>query len=135
MGHQHQGGSGRGIDLENQPYDLLGGFRVKVAGWLVGEKNLGTIHEGPGNGDALLLASRKLDGIVMQTIFQTDPFEKLSGAAPRVILAADLGGHHHVLQSRERRQQLKALKDKADELVADSGQRLLAGEMHGDAIE
>ena len=45
--------------VEQEPHDLAGGGRVKVAGWLIGQQDLGTVDERPGDRDPLVLAPRK----------------------------------------------------------------------------
>src|SRR5262249_42537997 len=47
----------------------------------------------------------------------------------------DLRGHHHVFLRGQRRQQLEALKDKTDKLVADLSQLLFVRPVQRDSIE
>jgi hypothetical protein len=114
VGHEHQGRSHRCVELEDQAYDVVRRFRVKIARGLVREENFRPVHKGARYGNALLLAAGKLGRIVVQPPLEADPFEKISGAVARMVRAANFRGHHDVLQRRQGRKQLKALKNKAD---------------------
>src|SRR5262245_18139517 len=135
MGHQDKRRAGCGIEVKNQPHDFLCGLRVEVTRGLVGEKNLGPIHERASDRNPLLLSAGKLNRVVIQAVFETDPLQQICGAATGVIFTADLRGHHHVLQSGQRRQQLAALEDETDKLVADLSQLLFVRPMQCDSIE
>src|SRR5262245_56210968 len=71
----------------------------------------------------------------MHATFEADPLQQICGAAARMIFTADLGRHHDVFQSGQRRQQLEALEDETDELVADLGEFLFIRPVHGDSIK
>src|SRR3954467_2912229 len=45
------------VDPADQPHDLDGGVRGKVAGGLVGQQDQGPVHERPGHRDTLCLAT------------------------------------------------------------------------------
>src|ERR671922_2227955 len=72
---------------------------------------------------------------MFQATVEPDLFQQIRCSAARMVLAANLGGHHDIFQRRERRQQLKALKDKTDELVTYARKFFFAGKLHRDAIE
>ena len=55
--------------------DVLAVLAVKVAGGLVGQDERRLSDEGAGKGHALLLAARKLHGIVVDAIRQPDAVE------------------------------------------------------------
>src|SRR5262245_47095367 len=135
MGHQHKRRAGCGIEFKNQPHDLLRGLRVEVTRGLVGEKNFWPVHERAGDRNPLLFSAGKLNRVVVQTVFETDPLQQIRGTAARVIFTADLRGHHHVFQSGQRRQQLEVLEDETDKLVADLSQLLFVRPMQSDSIE
>jgi hypothetical protein len=135
MGHQHKRRAGCGIEFKNQPHDLLRGLRIKVTRGLVGEKNLWPVHERAGDRNPLLFSAGKLNRVVVQAVFETDPLQQICGTAARVIFTADLRGHHHVFQSGQRRQQLEALEDETDKLVADLRQLLFVRPVQRDSIE
>jgi hypothetical protein len=72
---------------------------------------------------------------MVEATLETDLAEQIRGTTARMILAANLGGYHDVLQRRQGRQQLEALKDKTDKLVTNARKLLLAGAMQSDAVE
>ena len=72
MGNQHQGRAGFGVEGEHQLDDRVAGGHIQVAGGLVGEHQRRLGREGPGNGDALLLAPRQLARIVPQAGTEPD---------------------------------------------------------------
>ena len=72
MGHQDQGSALVGVEGEHQVDDLLAGGRVQVAGGLVGQHQPGRGGEGPGDGDALLLAAGQMLGGVGKPVLQPD---------------------------------------------------------------
>src|SRR5512145_506534 len=100
MGHKHQRRPHRRVELENQAHNLTRGFRVEVARGLVGEKNFRPVHKGARDGDTLLLAAGKLDRVMVEATLETDLAEQIRGTTARMILAANLGGYHDVLQRR-----------------------------------
>src|SRR5580704_5774244 len=62
--------------LEHMPAILA----VQVTGGLIGQQNRRTDHEGARQSNALLLAARKLDRIVIAAVWQTHAFEQLAGS-------------------------------------------------------
>jgi len=66
-------------ELDDEINDHGAGSGVKIAGGLVGEKDRGLVDQGPGEGGALELASRKLMRPVMGAIAKADGGEKLTG--------------------------------------------------------
>jgi len=75
MSHEHQRRSHSRVELVDQTHDGARGFSVEIARGLVGEKYFRPVHEGARDGDALLLAAGKLDGIMVKPPFEADPFE------------------------------------------------------------
>jgi hypothetical protein len=49
-------------------HDFNRGFGIKVSRGLVGQKQRGLIHEGPCDGNALLLASGELVGMMIRPL-------------------------------------------------------------------
>src|SRR5919109_4509802 len=60
VGDHHHGLAELVHGLAEQPQHLVGRVRVEVAGRLVGEHHRGAVDQRTGDGDALLLAARKL---------------------------------------------------------------------------
>lgn len=135
MGHQHERRAGCGIEFENKPHDLFRGLRVEVTRGLVGEKNLWPVYESASDRNPLLFSAGKLNRVVMQSVFETDPLQQICGTAARMIFTTDLRRHHHVFQRGQGRQQLKALEDETDKLVADLSQLLFVRPVQRDSIE
>jgi hypothetical protein len=54
---------------------------VQLARRLIGKDQLGSIHEGPGNGDALPFTGRKTAGGVGEAVGHMNPFQSLADAS------------------------------------------------------
>ncbi len=106
---------------EEEVMELAGVLGVEVAGGLVGEDQLGVVHQRPGHGNALLLPSRQLRGLVPYPIRKFQKIKKflcsLKGFLPA--LPGDKRGHRHILQRRELGQQMVELIDETDMPVAE----------------
>ena len=117
---------------------MLGaGAGVEVAGGLVGEEDLGTGAEGPGQRHPLLLAAGELGRIVVAAVAEADALEQVRGALAG-LLASELQRDLDVLPRGERRNQLERLEDESDLLASHPGSgvlvqraQLLAVEMDG----
>ena len=134
--HQHDRRLARAIDLEQQLDDLAAGLAVEVAGRLVGEEERRIVGERARDGDALLLAARELRRIVMAR----DRRARRRPAAHRRARAASLHAgnlhrHQHVLERRQRREQMKELEHEADPLAAQPRERVLVERRDVDAVE
>ena len=79
-GEQHRSAAGAesGDDLP----DLAPRLRIEPGGGLVQEQNLGVPHQGAGQGEALLLASRKLPDPGARLLLQLDQAQRFLGGAP-----------------------------------------------------
>src|ERR1700694_4682614 len=113
---RHQHGGAACIDLQQQLNDLPGGGRVQVARGLIGEKDPRVMYQCPGDRDALLLAARKLVGVLVLFAFQ--PHDAQHFLDFRLEMAQGAFGHAqregHVLENGQVGQQLEILKDHAD---------------------
>ena len=107
--------------VEEEAVQLLLVLCVEAARGLVGKDHLGTVHQGAGHGNTLLLASRELGWLVGGSVGEVQVVEHLHGALAGIAHAGttDEGGHHHVLYSGELGQQLVKLEHEADVLVAE----------------
>jgi hypothetical protein len=65
------------LNWRKQGEDLGAAVGVEVAGRLVGQDDLRLVDQGPGDGDALLLAARELGRLVVGSIGQADEAERL----------------------------------------------------------
>src|SRR6185437_6516757 len=76
--------------------------------------------EGARDRDALLLAAVKLGGKVIEPVAQADTAKQLARALAGAGFSAQLERHLHVLERRERGDELKALEDEPDFLPAEA---------------
>ena len=60
--------------LGEQVEDIACGAGIQVAGWLVGDQQIGIVRQGAGDGGALLLTSGDHTGQLVGLVSQTDCF-------------------------------------------------------------
>ncbi len=65
MGDHDDGNSHLSIETLKDTHDLFTCLRIEIAGGFIGQNNSGVVNQGTSNGDALLLASRKLARMMM----------------------------------------------------------------------
>lgn len=118
------------VDVATEPFNLpmhrLGGPGVEVARRLVHQDQRGLVHEGPGNGDSLLLSSRERAGTMIGPISQPQQIEQLASARGDVAHRPMLNEsrHRYVFEGRELGKQVMELKNKPDGAVA-KGRKLI----------
>src|SRR2546428_4978286 len=104
------------IDLQQQLNNLPRGGRIEVSSGLVRKKNPWVVHEGAGDRHPLLLAARKLVGVLGLFAFETHDAEHFLDL--RLEMAQRALGHAqregHVLEHGQVGQQLEILEDHAD---------------------
>jgi len=95
-----------GVKLFEQSEDFIAALAVQGAGGLVGENHRRVIHQGAGNGDALLLATGKFRGTMAGAVAETEAREQPRGALGALVLgqAGVHRGNLHVLAGRGRGQ-------------------------------
>ena len=134
--HEHERRAARPVHLEQQVDDVAARRAVEVAGRLVGQQDRRVVRERPRDRHALLLAARELRRVVMAAVRQARPRRAAPRArAPRAGHARDLHRHQHVLERRQRRDQVKELEDEADLLAAQPRERVLAERRDVDAVD
>ena len=89
-------------------------LHVEAAGRLVGEEKLRPHDESARERDALLLAAGKMLRIVLQPFAEPDAAEHGAREVLGVVASGELERKHHVLERRERRQELERLEDEAE---------------------
>ena len=114
--HQHQRGSFALVERDQQFQHMLAVLGVEIAGGLVGQQNGRPHHEGARQGHALLLAARKLDGVMIAAIQQADAFEQFAGALGTVdaVAAGQFIRQQNIFFGRQGGQQMVGLKNEAD---------------------
>ncbi len=122
------------VELGHQLDDAGARGPVEVARGLVREEHPRLVAERAGEGDPLLLAPRKLRGVVVAAVAQSHPLEQLVGAEAR-IEAAQLEGDLDVLPRGQRGDEVEGLEDEADLLRAQPRPRVLAQRAELDAVE
>jgi len=100
---------------------LCSGAAVQRAGWLVGQDERRLLDEGPGDGDALLLAARegvRIGGLLVQ---ESDLVKELTRSLANILGAirprgagAEAGREANVVEDIECRNQIEELKHEAD---------------------
>ena len=105
--------------------DLGAGPAVEVAGGLVGEDDLGPAGQGPGHGDALLLAAGELARPVVQAVGEADGADDLVEPLGVGLAAGEVHREGDVLLGGEGGHQVERLEDEADPVAAQQGELLL----------
>ena len=111
---------------EQQLDDVMTGLRIEVAGGLVGKDNDRLVGERARDRDALLLSAGQLRRIVMAAILEADFDQQIACAGRRVAPAGDFHRHQNVLERRQRRDEMKGLKDEPDLRAAQPRQFVFA---------
>src|SRR5262245_11049856 len=103
---------------------MLAGPMVKVTCRLIRQQEFRSTHQSTRNSHSLLLSTRDLPNLVVETVGEPHPFKNLPGGDLRFlpIFAPDQPGHHGVFQDRELGQKMVELKDKPDMTVPEPGQ-------------
>ncbi len=114
MGDQNQRHVALGLLGEDQICNLLAGFGIEIASRLVGDQKFWRWRQRPGNGNALLLATRQLSGIMRQPFTEADGDQLLPGDLEGVADIGKLKRHGDVFQRRHVGDEMKGLEDDAD---------------------
>ncbi len=116
MGDDHQGGAGAAELLDHVEH-LADEFGVEGGSRLVEQQHLGPQSQCPGDGDALLLAAGELARIGVGLVGETDPGQQVARLGDRLRPGQAADGDRRlddVLDHREVREQVEALKNHAD---------------------
>jgi acyl-CoA thioesterase-1 len=111
------------LEFAEEIEDGFAGGRVEIAGGLVGKKNFGTIDEGAGDGDALLLAAGELRGAMTETMCQADTLEGFAdaGGALGPIDFGEAKRQLDIFFESHAREKVEGLEDHADGVAAVTG--------------
>ena len=107
-------------DLFEKLHHLEAGLRIQRAGGLVRQEDFRVIDQGPGDGDALHLPAAHLVRLLACLVPEADLFQGFQRALlPFLPVDAGQGQRQlHIGQHRLMRDQVIALKDKADPVIA-----------------
>ena len=126
VGDQQQGGAVPGALLEQAVDDQAAGRAVEASRRLVGEQQHRPGDEGAGDRHPLLLPARKLRRVMVEAMAETNRVEPLGRHGESIATPAELERQRHVFERRHRWDQMKRLKDDADRMASQPGQRVLA---------
>ena len=125
------------VQLLQHPQHFPAGMGVQRTGGLVGQDQGRVADQRPRDGNALLLAARKLVGLAFQFIAQAHLLQHRLGAGPA--LAAGYPGvdqgHFHITHQVQLGQKVILLEHEAQHLVADSGKLVAAHLAHIPAVQ
>ena len=125
------------VQLIEQRENLDARLRIEIARRLVGQQDRRIRDQRTRDRHALPLPARKLVGQVVSALRQTDPLQHALGlglALPEAQATIDQR-LHDVLERRCARQQVEALEDEADLLIADVGELVFVEPVHVALIE
>ena len=135
----HHDGDALLVELLKHAHDFDGGFAVEIARRFVGEEDLGLIHEGARDGDALLLSAGKLGREVIGALGEPDDLEGVEGAVAHLaggeFTAAVKHGELDVFEGGGAGEEVEPLKDEAEFFVAEVGEGVAVEFEDVDAIE
>ena len=124
VGHQDQGRAMAVAQAEQKIHDRLTVRAVKVAGRLIRQKDGWPGGGGAGKGDALLLAARKLGGVVVHAGRKADRGQFSLCPGKGVGGPGKLHRQCHVLQRGHRRNKVEALEHNPHIPSAEAGKRV-----------
>src|SRR4051794_14533317 len=125
VGHEHERRAAVALQREEQVDDRVAGLVVEVAGRLVGNENRRVRRDRPSNGDALLLAARKLRRIMVQPLAQAHSRKLALGSRKGVLGVGKLERQGDVLERRHGRHEMEGLEHDADAPAAKARERVL----------
>ena len=136
-GHDDRGAGA--VDPVEQAHDVEADRAVEVSGRLVAQQDLRPVHDGPGDGDALLLTAGELVGEALLLALQPDHLQGLGHELADDVarLADDLQRVGDVLVDGLVRQQAEVLEDRTHlaaqprHLAAGHRAEVVAGDEHG----
>src|SRR5262249_46560975 len=113
------------IELLKEAKDFFCRARVQGTSWLVGKQHGGIVHQGAGDGHALLLSARELRRLVVEPFAQADALEQCLGTPAPFSFAQLLRcigqRHHDILQRTGAREQIEVLEYEADLAIPHQG--------------
>ena len=116
VGDDHDGNAKPPVDVLNQTQDVSCGLGVQGGGGFVAQQDLGVGGQGPGNGDALLLAAGQLRRIGLFLVGQVHDLQQLPCSRHGFLFrrADELQGERDIVQAGALHEQVKMLEDHTD---------------------
>jgi len=112
------------VARKKQIYDLLSGVFVEITGRFVSYNNRRIWCECPCDGDALLLAARQFNRIVVEPFVQTYSGKLIARALVRINKSSEFEGHRDILERGHGRNQVEGLKNNSDMTATKTRQRV-----------
>ena len=125
MGDDEKGRAGIALAGEEQVENRIAGGGIEIAGRLVGEEDLRTRGHRPGDRDALLLAARKLGGIMGETVAETDRLKLPRGDREGIRLAGQFQRYRDIFERGHGGKEVEGLEHDADAAAAGAGEAIL----------
>jgi hypothetical protein len=120
VGDENECGAGGGVEVKKEVDDSVAGFVIEIAGGFVGEKNFGTVEEGPGESDALLFPTGELRRVMMKALGEADFFQEAGGDVANAAFTAQFEGNHYILDGGESGEKLEILENETDRFTAEA---------------
>ena len=133
--HEHDARSRFAVELLDQLDDATARAGVQIASGFVGEQDSRVVGEGSRDRHALLLTAGQLGREMVHAIPQSHAREQLDRARGGAAFAAELEWHLHVLQRRERWNELNALEDEPNFLATKASALILGQAPEIDTVE
>jgi len=113
-----------GSEFAEKGEDGFAGGGVEITGGFVGEKNLRTIDEGSGDGDALLFAAGEFGGAMAEAVREANPLKGFAdaGGAFGAIDFGEAEREFDVFFEGHTREEIEGLEDHADGVAAVAGE-------------
>src|SRR5712692_9969815 len=128
VGHDDEREALLAVQPFHQGHDLLRGLRVEVASRLVREHDVRLVHEGPGDGDSLLLSAAELRGLLHRDVAEADGLESRNGplSGRLWIDASHEEGQLDVFRAPKDREEVVVLEDETHPRRAEVRLRVVA---------
>lgn len=135
MGDEHQRHATFRLLRKQQIGDLATGLDIEIAGGFIGNQHGGRGGKRARYGNALLLAAGELAGIVVETLAKADGLKFLPRDIEGIADVCEFQRNRDVFQRSHIGDQVEGLKDDADVLAAEIGERIFAKAMQRRAVD
>src|SRR5438874_1059074 len=107
-------------DIAQEGCDGVRGDRVEIAGWFVGDDEAGVVYERAGQGDTLLLPTRKLQTTMVHTRAEADSLKRLARLPCALLRGCTRQSkwYFNIFLGSERWEEVRVLEHHADAFAA-----------------